>query len=97
MDEEKEVIFMDEWSENTLGISNVKALFEGGWMVKLVKHQDAQTFDNKAGIYLTCNELFDFWVKHQMPIVEYPCFIQLNSWNQNVKHLSGLKITQWRA
>ena len=29
MDEEKEVIFMDEWSENTLGISNVKALFEG--------------------------------------------------------------------
>ena len=60
VDEERELIFIDEWSENTLEISNVKTLFQGSWMGKSVKHQDAQTFDNKAGIYLTCNELPDF-------------------------------------
>ena len=32
-------------------------------MVKPVKHQDTKIFDNKAGIYLTCNELPDFGVK----------------------------------
>ena len=63
VDEDTELIFIDEWSENTLDISNVKTLFQGGWMVKSVKHQDAQTFDNKAGIYLTCNELPDFGVE----------------------------------
>ena len=59
-DKDTELIFIDEWSENTLDLSNVETLFQGGWMVKSVKHQDAQTFDNKAGIYLTCNELPDF-------------------------------------
>ena len=49
VDEETELIFIDKQSESTLGISNVKTLFQGGWMVKSVKHQDAQTFDNKAG------------------------------------------------
>ena len=63
VDEDTELIFIDEWSENTLDISNVKTLFQGGWMVKSVKHQDAQTFDNKAGIYLTCNELPNFGVE----------------------------------
>ena len=63
MDEGTELIFIGEWSENTLDISNVKTLFQGGWMVKSVKHQDAQTFDNKAGIYLTCNKLADFGVE----------------------------------
>ena len=63
VDEDTELIFIDEWSENTLDISNVKTLFQGGWMVKSVKHQDAQTFDNKEGIYLTCNELPDFGVE----------------------------------
>ena len=63
LDEDTELIFIDEWSENTLDISNVKTLFQRGWMVKSVKHQDAQTFDNKAGIYLTCNELPDFGVE----------------------------------
>ena len=61
--EDRQLIFIDEWSENTLDISNVKSLLQGGWMVKSVKHQDAQTFGNKAGIYLTCNELPDFGVE----------------------------------
>ena len=43
VDEDTELIFIDERSENTLGISNVKTLFQGGWMVKSVKYQDAQT------------------------------------------------------
>ena len=63
VDEDTDLIFIDEWSENTLEIVNIKALFQNGWMVKSVKHQDAQLFDNKAGIYLTCNELPDFGVE----------------------------------
>ena len=57
VDEDTELIFIVEWSENTLDISSVKTLFQGGWMAKSVKHQDAQKFDNKVGIFLTCNEL----------------------------------------
>ena len=97
VDEDTELIFIDEWSENTLNISNGKPLFQGGWMVKSVKHQDAQTFDNNVGIYLICNELPDFGWNNQMSTVEYLCFIQPNSRNQTVKHLSELKITQWSA
>ena len=50
VDEDTELIFIDEWSQNTLDISNVKTLLYGGWMVKSVKQQDAQTFNNKAVI-----------------------------------------------
>ena len=50
VDEDTELIFIDEWSQNTLDISNVKTLLHGGWMVKSVKQQDAQTFNNKAVI-----------------------------------------------
>ena len=63
VDEDTELIFTDEWSENTLDTSNVKTLLQGGWMVKSVKYQDAQTCDNKAGIYLTRNESPDFGVE----------------------------------
>ena len=63
VDEDTELIFIDEWSENTLDTSNVKTLLQGGWMVKSVKYQDAQTCDNKAGIYLTRNESPDFGVE----------------------------------
>ena len=63
VDKDTELIFIDERSENTLDTSNVKTLLQGGWMVKSVKHQDAQTCDNKAGIYLTRNELPDFGVE----------------------------------
>ena len=73
VDEDTELIFIDEWSENNLDISNAKTLFQGGWMVKSVKHQDVQTFDNKAGIYLTCNELPDFGV--EQPNVDRRIFV----------------------
>ena len=63
VDEDTELIFIDEWSENTLDISNVRTLFQVSWMVKSVKHQDAKTFNNKAGICLTCNKLPDFGVE----------------------------------
>lgn len=56
-------VYIGEWSENTLDISNLKALFQGGWMVKSINHQDARTFDNKAGIYLTCNKLPNFGIE----------------------------------
>ena len=63
VDQDTELIYIEVWSENNLDILNVKTLFQGGWMVKSVKHEDAQMFDNEAGIYLTCNELPDFGVE----------------------------------
>ena len=65
VDEDIELVFIDEWYQNTLDISNVKTLFQGGWMVKSLKYEDVQTFDNKGGIYLTCNKLPEFGVKQR--------------------------------
>ena len=73
VDEDTDLIFIDEWSENTLEIVNIKTLFQGGWMVKSVKHQDAQLFDNKTGIYLTFNELPEFGV--EQPNVDRRIFV----------------------
>ena len=77
-----------------LDISNVKALFQGGWRVQSVKHQDAQTFDNKADIiYLTCNELPEL----SEPKFEAPQWIEdnpiecliwmINEINRNIKYV----------
>ena len=63
VDEDTELIFIDEWSENNLDISNVKTLFQGGWVVKSVRHHYSQMSDNKAGIYRTCNKLQNFGVE----------------------------------
>ena len=63
VDEDTELIFTVELSENTLDISNVKTLFQLGWIIKSVKNQDNHSFDNKAGIYLTWNELPNFGVE----------------------------------
>ena len=41
VDEDTELIFINELSENTLDNSNAKTLLQGGWMVKSVKHQDS--------------------------------------------------------
>ena len=41
VDEDTELIFINEWFENTLDNSNAKTLLQGGWMVKSVKHQDS--------------------------------------------------------
>ena len=97
VDEDTELIFIDEWSKNILDISDEKTLSQGDWMVKSVKHQDAQTFDNKVGIYLTCNELPDFVV--EQPNVDHQIFVfhTTELRNQNVKHLNRLWITQWSA
>ena len=97
VDEDTELILIDEWSENTLDISDEKTLFQGDWMVKSVKYQDAQMFDNKVGIYLSFNELPDFVV--EQPNVDHQIFVfhTAELRNQNVKHLNRLWITQWSA
>ena len=41
VDEDTELIFINEWFENTLDNSNAKTLLQSGWMVKSVKHQDS--------------------------------------------------------
>ena len=60
IEDDTELIFIDEWSEATLDISNVKTLFQGGWMVKAVKNRNPEKVNNQAGMYLTCNVLPNF-------------------------------------
>ena len=60
VNENTELIFIDEWSTKTLDISNVKILFQGGWMTRPVKFKDPEQLHNQAGMYLTCNVLPDF-------------------------------------
>ena len=63
IDTDTELIFIDEWSEKTMSSENAKLLLQGGSLVKSVKYQDPRRFDNKAGIYLTCNNLPDFGIE----------------------------------
>ena len=51
VEEDTEIIFIDEWSENTMDVDNVKSFFQGGWMVQSRKHQNARTIINNAGNY----------------------------------------------
>ena len=54
MNDNTELIFIDKWSESTFNIPNIKYYYKvAGWSTQ-AKYQDAQAFDNKTEIYLTC-------------------------------------------
>ena len=48
MGEDTELVFLDEWSENTLQADLAKIVLQGGYMVTCVKHQSPKTLINKA-------------------------------------------------
>ena len=60
VNEDTELIFIDEWCEKTLAVDDVKMLFQGGWLVKAIKHHNATTISNNAGMFITCNKMPDF-------------------------------------
>ena len=97
VDEDTDLIFIDEWSENTLDISKVKTLFQGGQLVKSAKHHDPKTFDNKAGIYLTCNELLDFGVEQLNVNHQISIFYKTELPEPKCEAPQGLNKTQWSA
>ena len=64
MGEDSELVFLDEWSENTLQADLAKIVLQGGYMVICVKHQSPKTLINKAPFYITTNELPNFGSEH---------------------------------
>ena len=60
MNEHTELVFLDEWSENTLQADLAKVVLQGGYMVTCVKHQSPKTLVNKAPFYITTNDLPKF-------------------------------------
>ena len=64
MGEDTELVFLDEWSENTLKADLAKIVLQGGYMVTCVKHQSPKTLINKAPFYITTNELPNFGSEH---------------------------------
>ena len=64
MGEDTELVFLDEWSENTLQVDLAKILLQGGYMVTCVKHQSPKTLINKAPFHIATNELPNFASEH---------------------------------
>ena len=64
MGEDTELVFLGEWSENTLQADLAKIVLQGGYMVTCVKHQSPKTLINKAPFYITTNELPNFGSEH---------------------------------
>ena len=59
-----ELVFLYEWSENTLQADLAKIVLQDGYMVRCVKHQSSKTLINKAPFYTTTNELPNFSSEH---------------------------------
>ena len=86
MGEDTGLVFLDEWSENTLQADLAKIVLQGGYMVTCVKHQSPKALINKASInkapfYITTNELPNFGPEHDNVIrrvevfkVQMKCF-----------------------
>ena len=60
MNEHTELVFLDEWSENTLQADLAKVVLQSGYMVTCVKHQSPKTLVNEASFYITTNDLPKF-------------------------------------
>ena len=55
-----QLVFVDEWSENTLQSDLAKTILQGGWMVSAVKHGPAKCIMNNSPYYITTNLVPDF-------------------------------------
>lgn len=60
LDDDTQLLFIDEMNGKTLQSDQAKIVLQGGMLTVPVKHEKAKIINNKAGIYITCNELPDF-------------------------------------
>jgi len=60
IENDTELIFIDEWSEDTLTVNHVKTVFQGGSFLKAVKNQSPVSIVNNAGMLIICNDEPDF-------------------------------------
>ena len=57
INENTEVVFMDEWSIDSL---NAKKVLQGGLLMLPRKHKEAEKFTYSSGFYITTNEMPNF-------------------------------------
>ena len=60
LEDDTKLVFIDEWGPKTMPANTAKCLLQGGWTTQSVKFGKGRNLNNKAGMYLTCNNLPDF-------------------------------------
>ena len=55
-----QLVFIDEWSENTMSAELAKKVLQGGWMVTAVKHSQPRRVNSHSPFYITTNQVPDF-------------------------------------
>ena len=58
--ENTEVVFMDEWSIDSLNAEDAKKVLQGGLLMLPRKHRKAEKFAYNSGFYITTNEMPNF-------------------------------------
>ena len=60
LQDDTQILFIDEWTNDTLPSDVVKRLLQGGLFAQAINHKAPKVLTNNAGIYITCNVLADF-------------------------------------
>ena len=60
INENTEVVFMDEWSIDSLNAEDAKKVLQGGLLMLPRKHKEAEKFAYNSGFYITTNEMPKF-------------------------------------
>ena len=58
--QDTQIVFLDEWSENSLQSDIAKVVLQGSYMPKSTKHKDATFVLNNCSYYITTNLLPSF-------------------------------------
>ena len=58
--QDTQIVFLDEWSENSLQSDMAKVILQGGYMPKSTKHKDSTFVLNSSPYYITTNSLPSF-------------------------------------
>ena len=58
--QDTQMVFLDEWSENSLQSDMAKVVLQGGYMPKSTKHKDQTFVLNNSPYYITTNSLRSF-------------------------------------
>ena len=52
-----QIVFLDEWSENSLQSDRVKVVLQGGYMPKYIKHKEASFVLNNSPYHITTTDI----------------------------------------
>ena len=64
INENREVVFMDEWSIDSLNAEDAKTVLQGGLLMLPRKHKEAEKFTYNSGFYITTYQMPNFEQGH---------------------------------